>query len=197
MDILAAEIGEDPVAFRLRHLEDARGRAVIEAAAARSSWGKVQREDGVGHGIGYAKYKNLGAWCAVVAEVECGRDIRVRKLTIAVDVGEVINPDGVVNQIEGGAIQATSHALKEAVTFDRQKITSENWETYPILKFSEVPAVHVDIISRPGERALGAGEGAHGPTVAAIANAIADAMGVRIYDLPLTADRLIAAINAD
>jgi CO/xanthine dehydrogenase Mo-binding subunit len=197
MDILAAEIGEDPVAFRLRHLEDARGRAVIEAAAARSNWGKVQREDGVGHGIGYAKYKNLGAWCAVVAEVECGRDIRVRKLTIAVDVGEVINPDGVINQIEGGAIQATSHALKEAVTFDRQRITSDSWETYPILKFSEIPAVDVEIINRPGERPLGAGEGAHGPTVAAIANAIADAMGVRIYDLPLTADRLIAAINAD
>ena len=196
MDIIATEKGEDPVAFRLRHLEDARARAVVEAAARRANWGKQKREDGVGYGIGYAKYKNLGAWCAVVAEVECGRDIRVRKLTIAVDVGEVINPDGVVNQIEGGAIQATSHALKEAVTFDRERITSDTWETYPILKFSEAPAVEVEIINRPGERALGAGEGAHGPTVAAIANAIADAMGVRVYDLPLTPDRVIAAVNA-
>lgn len=196
MDIVAAECGEDPVAFRLRHLEDARARAVIEGAARRADWGKHAREDGVGRGVGYAKYKNLGAWCAVVAEVECGRDIRVRKLTIAVDVGEVVNPDGVVNQIEGGAIQATSHALKEAVTFDRTRITSDTWETYPILKFSEVPEVVVEIINRPGERALGAGEGAHGPTVAAIANAIADAMGVRVYDLPLTADRVIAAVNA-
>lgn len=196
MDIVAAEADEDPVAFRLRHLEDARGRAVIEAAARRANWGKAKRDEGVGFGIGYAKYKNLGSWCAVVAEVECGRDIRVRKLTIAVDVGEVINPDGVINQIEGGAIQATSHALKEAVQFDRSRITSDTWETYPILKFSEVPAVEVELINRPGERALGAGEGAHGPTVAAIANAIADAMGVRVFDLPLTADRVIAAVNA-
>ena len=196
MDIIAAERGEDAVAFRLRHLDDVRGRAVIEAAARRAGWATRLRTEGLGHGFGYAKYKNLGAWCAVVADVETGRDIRVKKLTIAVDVGEVINPDGVVNQIEGGAIQATSQALKEAVTFDRQRITSDTWETYPILKFSEVPAVDVEIINRPGERALGAGEGAHGPTVAAIANAIAEALGVRVYDLPLTAERAIAAAHA-
>lgn len=196
IDIVAAEKGEDPVAFRLRYLEDARGRAVIETAARLAEWGKSPREEGIGRGVGYAKYKNLGAWCAVFAEVECARDIRVRRLTVAVDVGEVINPDGVVNQIEGGAIQATSHALKEMVAFDRSRITSDSWETYPILKFSETPQVMVEIVNRRGERPLGAGECAHGPTVAAIANAIADAMGVRVYDLPLTADRVIAALNA-
>ena len=110
-----------------------------------------------------ARYKNFGAYCAVVAEVEGAADIRVRRLVVAVDVGEVINPDGVANQMEGGAIQATSWTLKEAVRFDRTRITSDTWETYPILRFSEVPAVEVEIVARPEEKALGAGEAAHGP----------------------------------
>jgi CO/xanthine dehydrogenase Mo-binding subunit len=194
MDELAAERGEDPLAFRLRHLKDARARAALEAAAARAGWGTWTKREGAGHGLGVARYKGLGAYCAAVAEVEGEADIRVRRLVLAVDVGEVVNPDGVANQIEGGAVQATSWVLKEAVRFDRSRITSDTWETYPILRFSEVPAVEVEIIARPEEKALGAGEAAHGPVAGAIANAVFDALGVRVRDLPITRERLIAAM---
>jgi CO/xanthine dehydrogenase Mo-binding subunit len=195
MDELAAERGEDPVAFRLRHLKDPRARAVIEAAARRAGWSRWTKRDGVGHGIGFARYKNFGAYCAAVAEVEGDADIRVRRLVLAVDVGEVVNPDGVANQMEGGAVQATSWVLKEAVRFDRRRITSDTWEAYPILRFSEAPAVEVEIIARPAEKAMGAGEAAHGPVAGAIANAVFDALGVRVRDLPITRDRLIAAMG--
>jgi len=192
MDELAAERGEDPLAFRQRHLKDARARAVLEAAARRAGWSSRQKREGVGHGLGFARYKGFGAYCAAVAEVETDPDIRVRRLVLAVDVGEAINPDGVTNQMEGGAIQATSWVLKEAVRFDRSRITSDTWETYPILRFSEVPAVEVEIIARPEEKPLGAGEAAHGPVAGAIANAVCDALGVRVRDLPITRERIVA-----
>ncbi|HEX2338121.1 MAG TPA: molybdopterin cofactor-binding domain-containing protein, partial [Hyphomicrobiaceae bacterium] len=121
--------------------------------------------------------------------------IRVRRLVAAVDVGEVINPDGIANQIEGGAIQATSWTLLEAVRFDATRITSDSWESYPILRFSQVPAVEVEIIARPQERPLGAGEAAHSPTAAAIGNAVNNALGVRVRDLPITRERIIAAMG--
>lgn len=195
MDVLAEEAGEDPVAFRLRHLDDPRARAVIEAAAKRAGWDNREKREGTGYGVGYAKYKNLASWCAAIAEIEADEDIHVKKLTIAVDAGECINPDGLANQIEGGAIQTVSWVLKEAVRFDDTRITSINWETYPILKFSEVPQVDVEIVNRPEERALGAGEAPHGPVAGAIANAIRDALGVRVYDMPLTFDRIVKALN--
>jgi CO/xanthine dehydrogenase Mo-binding subunit len=195
MDELALAAGADPVEYRLRHLKDARGRAVIEAAARRAGWSARKKAEGRGFGIGFAKYKNLGAYCAVVAEVEAEREIRVRRLTIATDVGLVVNPDGVANQIEGGAVQATSWTLKEAVKFDPRRVTSTTWEEYPILRFSEVPAVDVEILNRPEERAVGAGEGAQGPTGAAIANAVFDALGVRVRDLPITPERIVAAMG--
>ena len=109
--------------FRLRHLRDERAKDVIRAAAQRANWKPAERP-GIGYGVGFARYKNTGAYCAVVAEIEGAEDIRVRRLTLAVDVGEAINPDGVINQIEGGAIQATSWVLKERVRFDRRRITS-------------------------------------------------------------------------
>jgi len=196
MDELAAEVGEDPLAYRLRHLPDPRARAVLEAAARRAAWPRWSRREGSGHGIAFARYKNFGAYCAAVAEVEGDEDIRVRRLVLAVDAGEVINPDGLANQIEGGAIQATSWTLREAVRFDRQRVTSDSFESYPILRFSEVPAVEVEIIARPEEKAVGAGEAAHGPVGAAIANAVADALGVRVRNLPITRARLIAAIES-
>ena len=195
MDELAAERGEDPLAFRLRYLKEPRARAVLEAAAKRADWNSWRKREGAGHGIGFARYKNFGTYCAVVAEVEGDADIRVRRLVVAVDVGEVINPDGVANQMEGGAIQATSWTLKEAVRFDRSRITSDTWETYPILRFSEVPAVEVEIINRPEERSLGAGEASHSPTAGAIGNAMFDALGVRVRDLPITRERIIAAMG--
>jgi CO/xanthine dehydrogenase Mo-binding subunit len=194
LDELAAERGEDPVAFRLRHLSDPRARDVIQSAARRANW-KPREQAGVGHGIGFARYKNTGAYCAVVAEVEGAEQLRVKRLTIAVDVGEAINPDGVINQIEGGAIQATSWVLKEQVRFDRERITSNGWSSYPILCFSEVPEVRVELISRPELEPVGAGEAAHGPATAAIANAVFDCLGVRVRNLPITRDRLIAAME--
>jgi CO/xanthine dehydrogenase Mo-binding subunit len=195
MDEIAAERGDDPVDFRLRHLSDIRARDVIKAAAARANW-KPGKQPGRGYGLGFARYKSTGAYCAVVAGVEVAEDIRVNRLTIAVDVGEAINPDGVVNQIEGGAIQATSWVLKERVRFDRQRITSNTWSGYPILRFSEVPEVQVEIIQRPEIEPVGAGEAAHGPVTAAIANAVFDALGVRVRDLPITRDRLVAAMES-
>jgi CO/xanthine dehydrogenase Mo-binding subunit len=195
MDELADEIGQDPVAFRLRHLKDPRARAVVEAAARRAGWSAWTKREGAGHGIAYARYKNFGAYCAVVAEVTTEPDVRVQRLVMAVDVGEVINPDGVENQMEGGAIQATSWTLKEAVRFDNRRVTSDSWETYPILTFSEAPAVEVEILARPEEKTLGAGEAAHGPVAGAIANAVYDALGVRVRDLPITRERIIAAMD--
>jgi CO/xanthine dehydrogenase Mo-binding subunit len=194
LDEIAAERGEDPVAFRLRHLSDGRAKDVIRAAAKRAKWKPVKRP-GVGYGLGFARYKNTGAYCAVVAEIEGEEDVTVKKLTLAGDVGEAINPDGVINQIEGGAIQATSWVLKERVRFDRQRITSTTWSDYPILRFSEVPEVEVELIQRPEIDPVGAGEAAHGPVTAAIANAVFDALGVRVRKLPITRDSLIAAME--
>ena len=194
IDELASTHGEDPVAFRLRHLSDARAQDVIRSVARRASW-KPEKQTGRGHGLGFARYKNTGAYCAVVAEVEGVEDVSVKRLTIAVDVGEAINPDGVINQIEGGAIQTTSWVLKERVRFDRQRITSNSWASYPILRFSEVPEVQVELIPRPDSEPFGAGEAAHGPVTSAIANAVFDALGVRARDLPITRESLIAAME--
>jgi CO/xanthine dehydrogenase Mo-binding subunit len=194
LDELAAERGEDPVAFRLRHLTDSRAQDVIRAVARTANW-KPAKRAGTGHGVGFARYKNTGAYCAVVAEIEGDEEIRVKRLTIAVDVGEAINPDGVINQIEGGAIQATSWVLKERVRFDHQRITSNTWTDYPILRFSEVPQVQVELIQRPDSEPLGAGEAAHGPVTAAIANAVFDALELRVRNLPITRDSLIAAME--
>ena len=194
MDELAAAAGIEPVAFRLQHLSDPRGRAVIEAAAKRARWDGYRRAEGSGHGIAFSRYKNTSAYAAVIAEVSLEREVRVTRLVCAVDVGLVINPDGVINQVEGGAVQGTSWALKEAVKFDRERITSTSWEDYPILKFSEVPAVEVELINRMDAPTTGAGEAVQAPVGAAIANAVADALGVRIRTLPLTAERIQAAI---
>ncbi|MDA9493342.1 xanthine dehydrogenase family protein molybdopterin-binding subunit [Bradyrhizobium sp. CCBAU 11361] len=194
LDEIAVLRDEDPVAFRLRHLRDERAKDVIRAAARRAQW-KPEKRTGIGYGVGFARYKNTGAYCAAIAEIEGSDDIRVRRLTLAVDVGEAINPDGVINQIEGGAIQATSWVLKERARFDRTRITSTSWTDYPILTFSEVPAVDVEIIQRPEIEPVGAGEAAHGPVTAAIANAVHDCLGVRVRDLPITRDKIIAAME--
>lgn len=194
MDELAVAAGRDPVEFRLAHLADPRGRAVLRTAALRAGWEWWAPREAVGRGIGYARYKNSAAYCAVVAEVEAVEEVRVRRLVIAVDAGLIINPDGAANQIEGGAIQATSWTLKERVRFDEFNVTSDTWETYPILRFSEVPAVDVELVAGQGNPPLGIGECAQGPTAAAIANAVYDALGVRVRSLPLTAEQLIAAM---
>ena len=192
MDELALAAGQDPLDYRLAQLADPRARDVLRAAAELGRWGA---ESAGGRGIGFARYKGRGAYCAVVAEVEAVHEVRVRRLAIAVDVGRVVNPDGVRNQIEGGAVQATSWTLKERVRFDRRHVTSADWESYPILRFGEVPEVEVEILSRPGEPSVGAGEAAQGPTAAAIGNAVAAALGLRVRDLPLTSERIMSAIG--
>ena len=196
LDEAALLAGHDPLDFRLDHLSDPRGRAVLIAAAEASGWGG-SLPDGIGRGIGYARYKGRGAYCAVVAEVEAEAEIRVRRLYVAVDVGQVVNPDGVRNQIQGGAVQSASWTLIERVRFDRRRVTSDTWETYPILRFSQVPRVEVTIVGGGVEKSVGAGEAAQGPTAAAIGNAVAAAVGVRVRDLPLTTEAVVAAIERE
>ncbi|HEX3003021.1 MAG TPA: molybdopterin cofactor-binding domain-containing protein [Angustibacter sp.] len=196
VDEVALATGRDPLELRLAHLSDPRARRVLTTAAERAGWGSRLRA-GSGRGLAVARYKGRGAYCAVVAEVEAEQDVRVRRLTVAVDVGAVINPDGVRNQIEGGATQATSWTLKERVRFDRHRITSVDWESYPILRFSEAPEIDVQLVDAADEPSVGAGEAAAGPTSGAIANAVADALGVRVRDLPITAAAVVAAIESD
>ena len=194
MDELAECAGADPVEFRLAHLTDPRAVRVVEEVAEFAGWAGRPRGEGTGYGIGYARYKGLAGYCAAVAEVEAVDDVRVRRLWLAVDVGTVINPDGVINQVEGGAVQSASWATRERVTFDRARITSLSWDTYPVLRFTEVPAVGVRIVAS-GRPETGAGELAQGPVAAAIGNALAQAAGVRVRDLPLTREQVIRAIE--
>ena len=192
VDELAARVDADPVEYRLRMLGDSRGRRVLELAATLGDWGAPIAEDR-GRGVGYARYKNTSGYCAVVAEIEATTSVRVTRLTIAVDVGQVVNPDGVRNQIEGGAIQSIGWTTKEQVRFDRRDVTSRTWEEYPILTFSEVPPVHVELVDRPELPPLGAGEASIGPTAAAIGNAVRDALGITVRTLPLTPANVIEA----
>jgi nicotinate dehydrogenase subunit B len=196
MDELASAAGRDPLEYRLAHLDDPRGQAVLEAAAHAAGWPGAPQRDSVGQGVGFCRYKGEGAYCAVVAEVEAQHDVRVHHLWIAADAGRVVNPDGVRNQLEGGAVQATSWTLKERVRFDRERVTSVDWESYPILRVSETPRVDTQVISRPAERSVGVGEAVAGPTAAAIGNALAAALPVRIRDLPITTQRVLDAIGA-
>jgi len=196
MDELAEIAGEDPVAYRLSLMSDARGRQVIETAAAMANWFDVSAPQGRAHGFGFARYKNRAAYAAVVAEVEVDEAVRVTRVWAAVDAGLVINPDGAANQIEGGIIQATSWALKERVRFEDGRVASDSWDGYPILRFSEVPEIEVRFIDAPDEPTLGLGEASLGPTAAAIGNAVARALGTRIRDLPLTRERIMATLLA-
>jgi len=132
-----------------------------------------------------------------VVEVELARDIRVSRVWAAIDSGMAVSPDGILNQAEGGVVQAVSWTLKEQVTYDDTRVTSLGWDSYPTLIFSEVPEVEVALIDRPDEPPLGTGEAFAGPVSAAIGNAVYDATGVRLRDLPLTRERLVAALDAD
>ena len=194
VDELAAAANADPVDFRLRHLDDPRARAVIEFAAERFGWRTYAKRNGRGRGFAFARYKNLAAYAAIAMEVDVERDtgeLRVLRVVAAVDSGEAVNPDGIRNQIEGGIMQSLSWTTFEAVMYDDKRITSRDWGTYPILRFSHVPqTVEVHVIDRPGEHFLGTGEAAQGPTAGALANALAHATGVRVRELPFSPRRL-------
>jgi nicotinate dehydrogenase subunit B len=201
IDELALAAKRDPIRMRLDHLQDDRARATITAAADRFGWGRWTRRDDLMHGRGFAfaRYKNLAAYCAVAmdltVEPETGQ-VQIGKVVAAVDAGQAVNPDGIRNQIEGSIVQATSWTLYEEVAFNRQRITSHDWASYPILRFPTAPeAVEVIVIDRPGQPFLGVGECGQGPASAAIANALTDAIGVRLRDLPLNAAKVRAAIG--
>ena len=198
MDELAHSVGADPVAYRLRFLKDERARDAIVRAAEKFGWSQWQKSPGRGRGIGFAKYKNIAGYCAVALEVEVNRQsgrIRVLRAVASADSGHIVNPDGVSNQIEGGLIQSLSWTLKEEVQMDDTQVLSQDWSSYPILTFSEVPPVEVVLIDRPGQPFLGTGEASQGPTGAALANAVFDATGVRFRRLPLTPDRVLQGLR--
>lgn len=199
MDELAHEAGVDPLEFRLRHMSEPRSRDCLMAAAEKFGWSNWQPQAGRGRGIAYARYKNYAAMSAVAVEVQVNRRngrVQVLRAVTSVDAGTVVNPDGLANQIEGGFIQALSWAMKEEVRFDRTRVLSDDWVSYPILTFSEVPPVEMVIIDRPGQPFLGAGEACCGQAAAAVASAIFDAVGVRIRDLPLSPARVLEGLRA-
>jgi nicotinate dehydrogenase subunit B len=205
MDELAAAAGADPVEYRLRYLTEPRERAVLEAAAEKAGWARRSSRQtheaklAEGRGVSFARYENDQAIVACIAEVQVERNtgvVRVKRVIVAHDCGLIINPDGVKNQIEGNVIQSLSRALKEEVQFDEFRITSVDWQTYPILKFSEVPEVEIVLINRPDQPAVGAGEPSTITTAAAVANAVFDATGVRLRQIPFTPERVRAALLA-
>ena len=197
MDELALLTGEDPLAFRLAHLTDPRAVAVLQAAAHDAGWSTAKpppRRAGAarGRGLALARYKNSGAYCALVIEIEVTDRIVLERVWVAVDAGEVINPDGLINQVEGGVLQAASWTLKEAVGWGASGAPPRSWDDYPILAFDEAPlSMAVRIVAHPELPPLGVGECTTGPTAAAIANALCDALGLRARHLPLTAERLL------
>lgn len=193
IDELAYSIKQDPFMFRLKHLTDSRAIAVIQAVCDKVNWDKRDEKTAIGFGLAFAQYKNQAAYFAVVAEVLVDRNNRtfkVTKLTGAIDAGQTINPDGLKNQTEGGMIQSASWTLFEEVRYSENGIQSHSWESYPIMRFSDIPETEVVIIDRPQEKPMGAGEAAQGPTAAAIANALFAATGTRVRNLPLIADKV-------
>jgi CO/xanthine dehydrogenase Mo-binding subunit len=194
IDELAERAGQDPVAYRLSITADRRARAVIEKAAAMANWQAGEAGgSGRGRGIAFARYKNKAGYAAVVVELAVDEEIRLHHVWCAADAGLVVNPDGVINQLEGGIIQSASWVLKEQVRFD-SGVTSIDWDSYPVLKFSEVPAIDIELINAKDEIPLGVGEVTAGPTAAAIGNAVSHALGTRIRDLPLTRERIMATL---
>lgn len=199
IDDIALDHGYDPIDYRLQCLGDARAATVLRRVAAMSGWHERRpapgNESGRGMGVGLARYKGKGAYCAVVAEVEVSHEIRVDRLYIAADVGEIINPEGVRQQLEGGAIQAVSWTLYESAAYTRRGMVVGGWEQYPIARFSQVPPVEISLVEDGDAPAVGAGEPSVGPTVAAIANAVMNALGVRVRRLPITPDAVMAAMQ--
>jgi nicotinate dehydrogenase subunit B len=193
VDELAERAGQDPLAFRLAHLTDSRARRVLQVAAERAGWEPHVGPSGRGLGLAFARYKDTKAYAAQVAEVDVDvetGEITVRRMVVAADAGTIVNADGLRNQLEGGTIQGLSRAMHEQVGFGDDGVTTRDWTTYPVLRFRHVPRIEVVMVDRPGSPPLGAGESATPPVPAALANAIDDAVGIRLRDLPLTPARL-------
>lgn len=193
MESCAEVAGQDSIAYRVAHLDDPRAIAVIETVREMAGpWGTA---DDVGYGLGYARYKNSAGYLACIARVVIGGEVRVTDIWSAGDVGEAINPDGTINQIEGGIVQAISWALKEEISFSGGQNLTQNWEDYPILKFSEMPRLKTRLIGPQDAAPLGAGEISSGPAGAAVVNAVRAAIGVMPERLPLTRHALVALLS--
>jgi nicotinate dehydrogenase subunit B len=207
VDEIAAALKADPAEFRLNHLSDPRGHDVIRGAMKLADWQSrpspnPDAASGIitnGRGIAYVRYNDRITYVAVVAEVEVNRgsgEIRVTRLCVGHDCGQMINPDGVANQVEGCVIQTVGRTLMEEVKWDRHRVTSVDWATYPIIRFPDVPRVELALIDRPDEAPWGAGEPAAVPVPAAIGNAVFDAVGVRLRSVPFTPNKVKAALAA-
>ncbi len=198
IDELAEIAGEDPVTYRLMLLSDPRARRVVETAAQMSGWFEPnQLPEGRARGFGFARYKNIASFAAVVAEIEVDEEVRLKRVWCAADAGLVISPDGARNQVEGGIIMGASFVMKEQVPFADGKVSAATWEDYPILRFAEVPEIEIKLIDMPNEPTLGLGEASVGPTGAAVGNALARALGKRIRHLPLTRDKIMATLLSE
>lgn len=196
VDEMAHAQGMNPIQFRLANMTDHRVRGVIEAVDA-EPWGPLLPE-GQGRGIAFAQYKNTHAYLAAVVEVAVDRTtgvIDIANATLVADAGRIISADGTSNQLEGGAVQAASWTLKEQVQMQPDGVISDDWESYPILRFSESFPIRTILLDRPDQRPLGCGEAAQGPMAAAISNAVFSATGCRLRDLPLTPDRVLEALD--
>jgi CO/xanthine dehydrogenase Mo-binding subunit len=208
MDEIAASVKADAVEYRLRHLADPRLIKVLKEAATAANWDARpsprpnSSRTGVvsGRGVSCVLYEGDNGYCAVVADVEVNQgtgSVAVKRLTIANDCGPISNPNGLANQLEGGALQGLSRALLEEVTWDDQKVTSIDWKTYsPLYLGAEIPVIRTVLVNMPNERAMGAGETAVTVVPAAIANAIFDATGVRLRQVPFTPARVKAGLAA-
>jgi CO/xanthine dehydrogenase Mo-binding subunit len=194
VDELAHAAGAHPVDFRLRYLADERARAVVQAAAQRAG----PRGAGWGRGFAFARYKNRQSYVAVVVDLSVNRDsghIGLERAVVAADAGQIVNPDGLSNQLEGAFVQAASWTLREQVAFDRHGVTSVDWRSYPILRIRDAPVIETVLLDRPGLPYLGIAEGAQGPVPAAIANAVSDAVRVRLRRIPFRPDQVRAALS--
>ncbi|MGI4975843.1 MAG: molybdopterin cofactor-binding domain-containing protein [Janthinobacterium lividum] len=205
IDEIAAATRTDPMQFRIDHLKDPRGLELLQRLVKLSNWDsrpspRTDRTGDVarGRGMAYVKYEMVRTYIGLVAEVEVTRAtgaIRVTKVYVAHDCGQIINPDGLRNQIEGNVIQTTSRVLMENVTFDRGMVTSLDWSTYPIITFPDVPEVVMDLIDRPAEKPWGAGEPSSAVVPGAISNAVFDAVGARMRSVPMTPAKVLAAMK--
>jgi CO/xanthine dehydrogenase Mo-binding subunit len=196
IDEVAEQAGIDAVDFRIRNLADERAVAVVKAAA--EALYRTPKPAGRGRGIGFARYKNQKTYCAVGIELSVteAAEVKLRRAVIAADAGEIVDPDGTAAQMEGGVLQAASWTLYEEVKYDRDGVTSRDWDSYPILRFDNVPEIETILMDRPGKPFLGAGEASSGPAAGAIANAIFDATGLRLRTLPFTPEMIRKAALA-
>ena len=204
LDELSVAAGADPFEFRLRYLaNDPRGVELLKRLMAVAKWqvGSAKPTGGEtasGRGVAYVKYELARTYVGAVADVDVNRktgDIRVKRFAVVQDCGQIINPDGVRNQIEGNIVQTVSRVLKEEVTFDRSRVTGVDWATYPILTFPEVPEIDIELIDRPAEKPWGVGEPAAAAVPSAVANAVFDAVGIRLRSTPFTPAKVRTALE--